>query len=107
MLTNRVPDGAQLGRDVWRGSNTKIPWLRAGTQISSRYREAMFTSGLNAVYIEDEFSNGIEIRGPVREDIRRKPAETVDHAIPGMRGAVDGGRAFQPSFIGDMAGVAM
>src|SRR3954454_22514213 len=107
MLTNKVPDGARLCRDVWKGTNTKIPWLRGGTTISARYREAMLSSGLHAVYVEDEFSGGIEIRGPVREDVRRKAAETVEHAIGNARGSLEGGRAFQPSFVGDMAGVAM
>ena len=107
MLTSRVPEGAHLGRDVWKGANVKTPWLRAGTTISPRYREAMLSSGLHAVYVDDEFSDGIEIRTPVREDVRRQAAETVDHALTGMRGAIDKDRAFTASFVGDMANVAM
>src|SRR3954453_7716062 len=108
MLTTRVPDGAQLGADVWKGANVKTPWLRAGAAISPRYREAMLSSGLHAVYVNDEFSDGIEIRQPVREDIRRRAAETVDHALVGMRGAIiESDRAFTSTFVGDMANVAM
>src|SRR6187551_2852617 len=103
MLTSHVPDGLQLGRDLWT-ANAKIPWLRAGNPISPRYREAMVGAGLSAVYVQDEFSDGIEIRGPGREDVRRKAAETIDGAITGMRREVEkGARVFQPSFVGDMA----
>src|SRR5689334_11436405 len=107
ILTSHVPDGVRLGRDLWT-ANSKIPWLRAGTPITPRYREAMLSAGLSAVYVQDEFSDGIEIRGPVRDDVRRKAAETVDVAIRAMRHEVEKGtRVFQPSFVGDMAGVAM
>src|SRR4051812_3492613 len=108
MLTSRVPDGAHLGRDVWKGANVKTPWLRAGASISPRYREAMLSSGLQSVYVEDEFSRGIQIREPVREDIRRKAAQTVDSALTGMRGAVvERDHSFTSGFVSNMAGVAM
>ena len=57
---NRVPDGAELGRDVSTGRVDRIPLLRAGTRMNARYREALEREGVGAIYIRDEGTEGIE-----------------------------------------------
>ena len=106
MLISRVPDGARIARDLWTGANTHIPLLRAGTAMTPRYREALLKAGLRAVYIDDEFSAGIDIHQPVREVVRRQAAETVDRTITEMRSAIEDGTMIAPELVGDMTTIA-
>jgi HD-GYP domain-containing protein (c-di-GMP phosphodiesterase class II) len=106
MLISSVPDGAKLARDLWTGSNSQIPLLRAGTAITPRYREALMNAGLRAVYIDDEFSAGIDIVEPVREHVRRQAADTVDRTMTEIRSALDGGSMISPDLVGNMTSIA-
>ena len=87
-----------LGRDVFDGRSSAIPLLRAGVKLTERHRRALISAGVNAVYVQDDLSEGIDVRQVVDPGTRRRatvavsrartspPAEltalTVDHAAP-------------------------
>ena len=60
VATSRLIDGALLGRDVRTGAAEHAPLLRAGTAITPEYRAALIRQGINAVYVDDELSAGID-----------------------------------------------
>jgi putative nucleotidyltransferase with HDIG domain len=106
MPTARVPDGAVLGRDIWTGHNTSIPLLRAGSKMTPRYREALLAAGLRAVYVDDAISAGIDIKQPLREQVRREAIATVTKTFADIRAAVEEGAVVDPELAGRLSTVA-
>src|SRR4029078_13716967 len=76
MATARVPDGALLGRDVRTGAAEHAPLLRAGTAVTPEFRRRLIPKGINAIYVDDERSAGIDVP-EVLTDRPRTAAETA------------------------------
>src|SRR5947209_19883578 len=83
--TRRIPDGAKLARDILTGAGDAIPLLRAGTVVSSRYRDGLARSGIHAVYIDDALSEGIEVVPPISDETRREATRAVSNAIVNVK----------------------
>jgi len=78
--TSSVPDNALLARDVLIGRADGIPLLRAGVQLSSRFREGLARAGIHAVYIEDTLSEGITVEQLVSDETRSVATRAVADA---------------------------
>ena len=72
VATSRLVDGVRLGRDVRTGAAEHAPLLRAGTAITPEYRDALIRQGINAVYVDDELSAGIEVPEVLSERTRNE-----------------------------------
>jgi HD-GYP domain-containing protein (c-di-GMP phosphodiesterase class II) len=106
IATRRIEPGAVLGRDVMDGRPGAIPLLRAGAKITQRHRDALIAAGVNAVYVEDALSEGIDVREVVSPETRRKATEAVSRAFDGARECFSEGRGIPESVVADMAKVA-
>jgi HD-GYP domain-containing protein (c-di-GMP phosphodiesterase class II) len=106
MATRRVEDGVQLARDVMDGRPTAIPLLRAGVNITERHRRALIAAGIHAVYVEDELSEGIQVRQAVSEEARREATQAVGRAFEGARDSLVAGRSMPDSAVRDLQSVA-
>ncbi|MGA2927358.1 MAG: HD-GYP domain-containing protein [Solirubrobacteraceae bacterium] len=101
----RVPDGAQLGRDVFVGRADGIPLLRAGVRLTSAYRRGLLDAGIHAVYIEDACSEGIVPRPAVSDETRTVASRAVSNAYRAACATIGGGQPFEQRIITDLESV--
>ncbi len=106
MSTARVPDGALLGRDVRTGLAEHAPLLRAGTAITPVYRNALIRQGINAVYIDDELSAGIEVPDVLTERTRNEAESALQRAYDDIPSALGNGETVSDKAIGDLKQIA-
>jgi HD-GYP domain-containing protein (c-di-GMP phosphodiesterase class II) len=89
---SNAPDGAILGRDILTGRADGAPLLRAGVSLDGRYRAALANSGVHAVYIEDEYSEGIVPEPLVSDETRRMATRAVASAYEEAKRSLASGR---------------
>jgi HD-GYP domain-containing protein (c-di-GMP phosphodiesterase class II) len=103
--TSRVSEGAALGRDVLVGRADGVPLLRAGAKITSRYRDKLIEAGVNAIYVQDEESEGIVPEPIVGDETRAIATRAVAGAYAGAKEAVASGRPIGAKEIDALADV--
>jgi HD-GYP domain-containing protein (c-di-GMP phosphodiesterase class II) len=101
-----VEEGTVLGADVMDGRSAAIPLLRAGVKITERHRTALLAAGVNAVYVDDSLSEGIEVRHAVDPETRRRATQAVSRAMDGCQEAMAAGQQMPESILNDMQKVA-
>src|SRR4051794_32204113 len=106
VAVRRIEDGTVLARDVSDGRPSAIPLLRAGVPLTSRHRSALIAAGINAVYVEDSLSEGINVEPLVSPETRQKATQAVSRAFEGAREAFDAGHGLSDSAIADLQKVA-
>jgi HD-GYP domain-containing protein (c-di-GMP phosphodiesterase class II) len=106
VATRRVEEGSIVGADVMDGRPGAIPLLRAGVKVTHRHRTALLAAGVNAIYIDDALSEGIEVRQAVDPETRRRATQAVSKAFDGCRDAMDAGHGLPESLVKDLAKVA-
>jgi HD-GYP domain-containing protein (c-di-GMP phosphodiesterase class II) len=94
--TARVPDGAELGRDVLVGRADGIPLLRAGVKVTQRYRDRLVSAGINAIYIEDGVSDGIAPEPIVSDETRAIATRAIATAYRETQDAIAAGKPLAP-----------
>src|SRR5947209_1702226 len=104
--TRRIPDGAKLARDILTGAGDAIPLLRAGTVVSSRYRDGLARSGIHAVYIDDAPSEGIEVVPPISDETRREATRAVSTAFANVNEIKTTGARLPDTTLDELARVA-
>src|SRR3712207_8559840 len=55
--TTLFRSGCHLGQDVLTGRSDGTPLLRAGVEVTPRYKEALMSAGINAVYVDDSLGD--------------------------------------------------
>src|SRR4051812_19564088 len=88
------------------GRSAAIPLLRAGVKITERHRKALLAAGVNAVYVDDSLSEGIEVRQAVDPETRRRATQAVSRAMDGCQEAMASGQQMPESILNDMQKVA-
>src|SRR4051794_27527891 len=88
------------------GRSSAIPLLRAGVKFSERHRRALLAAGVNAIYIDDALSEGIEVRQAVDPETRQRATRTVARALDTCKEAMSTGQALPESVLSDMQKVA-
>jgi HD-GYP domain-containing protein (c-di-GMP phosphodiesterase class II) len=106
VATSRLVDGALLGRDVRTGAAEHAPLLRAGTAITPEYREALIRQGINAVYVDDELSAGIEVPEVLSERTRNEAETALQRAYDEIPTALGSGETVSDKAISDMKRIA-
>ena len=84
--------GAVLARDIPAPVPGGVPVLRSGAVLTEAYQSALKALGINAVWIEDELSQGIEPYDLVPPQLREEAAATVSGALAEARDCLAGGR---------------
>ena len=106
MSTSRIPDGALLGRDVRTGAAEHAPLLCAGTTITPEYRRALIRQGINAVYIDDELSAGIEVPDVLTERTRNEAESALQRAYDDIPVALGNGETLSDKAVTDLKRIA-
>jgi HD-GYP domain-containing protein (c-di-GMP phosphodiesterase class II) len=106
MATSRIPEGALLGRDVRTGLAEHAPLLRAGTAITPEFRSALTRQGINAVYIDDELSAGIDVPEVLTERTRNEAETALQRAYDDIPEALEIGETMSDRAITDMKRIA-
>src|SRR3954471_6862860 len=88
------------------GRSSAIPLLRAGVKFTERHRRALLAAGVNAIYIDDALSEGIEVRQAVDPETRRRATQAVSRAMDGCEEAMAAGQQMPESILNDMQKVA-
>jgi HD-GYP domain-containing protein (c-di-GMP phosphodiesterase class II) len=106
MATSRIPNGALLGRDVRTGVAEHAPLLRAGTAITPHFRAALIRQGINAVYIDDELSAGIDVPDVLTERTRNEAESALQRAYEDIPVALGNGETVSEKAVGDLKKIA-
>src|SRR4051794_13608572 len=88
------------------GRSSAIPLLRAGVKFSERHRRALLAAGVNAIYIDDALSEGIEVRQAVDPETRQRATQAVARALDTCKEAMSAGQPLPESVLGDLQKVA-
>jgi HD-GYP domain-containing protein (c-di-GMP phosphodiesterase class II) len=97
--------GSVLAQDVHTVEGG-LPLLRFGVTITARYQRALAENGVNAVWVEDELSEGIVPVTPITDDTRRKTSSAVGNALAEAKEAMGKGKGLSDNALADLAGVA-
>ncbi len=106
----RAVDGTTLGRDVLVGRPDGVPLLRSGVVLTPRYRELLGRAGISAIYVEDQFSEGILVEPIVDDETRAIATRAIASAYSAARGELAGGKQLTPEAVrelGDVVGLIM
>jgi HD-GYP domain-containing protein (c-di-GMP phosphodiesterase class II) len=101
----RAEDGTALGRDVLIGRPDGVPLLRAGVQLTPRYRELLAKAGISAIYVEDELSNGIEVDPIIDDRTRAIATRAVASAYNTVRETMSRGQRLKPEAVQELQDV--
>ncbi|HEX3802914.1 MAG TPA: HD-GYP domain-containing protein [Solirubrobacteraceae bacterium] len=101
----RAEDGTALGRDVLIGRPDGVPLLRAGVKVTPRYRELLAKAGISAIYVEDEFSAGIEVEPIIDDHTRAVATRAVANAYSSVRAAMSTGQRLRPEAVAELQDV--
>ncbi len=72
----KVPEDATLARDILTGRDA-APLLRAGVNVTQRYVEALEKAGILAIYVEDQWSEGISPEPAITSQTRALATRAV------------------------------
>ncbi|MEX2194155.1 MAG: HD-GYP domain-containing protein [Thermoleophilaceae bacterium] len=89
IATRRLTPGTRLGRDIPASGGGTVPLLRAGVEITARHRDALISAGINAVYVDDELSRGINVPRALSDETRHEARVALDRAIGQARPKLD------------------
>jgi HD-GYP domain-containing protein (c-di-GMP phosphodiesterase class II) len=106
VATRRLEIGMRVGRDVLTGRADGTPLLRAGVEVTPRYKEALLAAGINGVYVDDELGKGIDVQPVVREQTRREATLSLDKAFKQAPGVAAEGKPIPRETIDDLTRIA-
>jgi HD-GYP domain-containing protein (c-di-GMP phosphodiesterase class II) len=106
MATRRLEPGAVLARDVAVGAASERALLRAGVQITERYRDALIAAGHNAVYVEDAISEGVVATPALSAQTRAMATASLKQAFATVPAVAQASGRMPAAFIDDLERVA-
>jgi hypothetical protein len=95
ICTADLPDDARLARDILTGRDG-APLLRAGVTLSARFVEHLNKAGIQAVWVEDEYSRGIDPLPIISAQTRALGTRVLATLHQEAREAVAAGRGLDP-----------
>src|SRR4051812_21951465 len=73
--------GHQVARDIPAADPGQMPLLRAGARMTDRCSASLAAAGIHAVWVHDEFTDGIEPVDLVPPQVREEAARMVSNAL--------------------------
>jgi HD-GYP domain-containing protein (c-di-GMP phosphodiesterase class II) len=89
---SNLPEESTLARDILTGRDA-APLLRAGVKMTGRYVDALSKAGILAVYVEDQWSEGIAPEPGITSETRSLATRAVAAAYEDAKRAVPARRA--------------
>jgi HD-GYP domain-containing protein (c-di-GMP phosphodiesterase class II) len=93
--TADLPEDARLAHDILTGRDG-APLLRAGVALSARFIEHLHKAGIQAVWVEDEYSRGIDPEPVLSAQTRALATRVLAALHQDAREAVAAGRGLDP-----------
>jgi HD-GYP domain-containing protein (c-di-GMP phosphodiesterase class II) len=103
--TRRFQAGVRLGRDVPPNAG-EAPLLRAGLELTESHREALLRAGINAIYVDDGTSVGIEVEQALSDRTRREARGALTNAFKAAPSVAASGGTFSESQMKELFDVA-
>ena len=97
--------GATLARDIPAPIPGAMPVLRSGAVLTEAYQTALTNLGINAVWIQDELSEGIEPNELVPPHLREEAARIVSGALGEARDGLERGRGLSGATAAELKGL--
>jgi nitrogen regulatory protein PII-like uncharacterized protein len=91
VATANLQEETTLARDILTGRDA-APLLRAGAKLNARYIEHLRRAGILGVYVEDQFSHGIDPQPVIGAQTRGKATRAIADLHDEARQAVAAGR---------------
>jgi HD-GYP domain-containing protein (c-di-GMP phosphodiesterase class II) len=105
VATRRIRAGFCLARDIPAPGGGRVPLLRAGIRMTDRHRDALLGAGINAIYVDDELGEGIDVPRALSEETRREARDALSRALAAAPSAIAGGGALPREAIREMEAV--
>ena len=99
-----LPEDARLALDIFTGRDA-APLLRAGVTLSARFIDHLTRAGIQAVWIDDRFSQGINPEPAIGGQTRALATRVLLALHEEARQAVVAGRALDPEATEELSGV--
>jgi len=104
VATSNLQEDTTLARDILTGRDA-APLLRAGVKLNARFIEHLRRAGILGVYVEDQFSQGIDSEPVISAQTRGKATRAVADLHEEARHAVAAGRTLDPEATDELSDV--
>ena len=95
VATSDLREETTLGSDIVTGRDA-APLLRAGVKLTARFIEHLHRAGILGVYVEDQFSEGIDSQPVISGQTRGLATRAIDDVYDEARRCVASGRTLDP-----------
>ena len=104
VATSDLQEDTTLASDILTGRDA-APLLRAGVKLNARFIEHLRRAGILGVYVEDQFSQGIDPQPVISAQIRGKATRALADLHEEARRSVAAGRALDPEATDELSDV--
>ena len=95
VATSNLQEDTTLARDILTGHDA-APLLRAGVKLNARFIEHLRRAGIQGVYVEDRFSQGIDAEPVISGQTRGLATRAIAAVYEEARRTVAAGRTVEP-----------
>lgn len=74
-----LTEGMIVARNLYDANQNLL--LKEGSEVKNAYKDKLKSMGLQGIYINDEFSNDIEVKDVISETVRLKALQTVKNVF--------------------------
>lgn len=100
-----IKPGSVLARDVLAGTNGSIPLLRRGVVLNKSFIDRLESAGIYTVYVDDEFSEGIEVTPLISEKTRSLAANSLGAVFKKIRKGTSAAQPLDESMVIEITSV--
>lgn len=104
VATSDLQEDTTLARDILTGRDA-APLLRAGAKLTGRYIEHLHRAGILGVYVEDEYSQGIDSQPVISAQTRGLATRAIAALYDETRRSVASGRTLDPEATDELSDV--
>lgn len=104
VATSDLQADTTLARDILSGRDA-APLLRAGAKLTGRYIEHLHRAGILGVYVEDEYSQGIDSQPVISAQTRGLATRAIAALYDETRRSVASGRTLDPEATDELSDV--
>ena len=104
VATSDLQEDTTLARDILTGRDA-APLLRAGAKLTGRYIEHLHRAGILGVYVEDEYSQGIDSQPVICAQTRGLATRAIAALYDETRRSVASGRTLDPEATDELSDV--
>ena len=104
VATSDLQEDTTLAGDILTGRDA-TPLLRAGVKLNARFIEHLRRAGILGVYVEDQFSQGIDPQPVIGAQMRGKATRALADLHEEAKRAVAAGRTLDPEATDELSDV--